>query len=299
MSEDQIKQIAVILSPNTIFRFHQLLINRKYHILFFSNKNRKKPGPKGPSREIIDAILEMKKRNPRMGCPKMALTISKIFGIEIDKDIVRRILKKYYHPSPFDHGGPSWLTFLGHTKDSLWSLDLFRAESIYLKTHWVMLVMDQYTRRIIGLSTISSNALTGGNICTMFNKIIGQHIPPKYMSSDNDPLFLYFQWKANMRIYEIKEIKSIPYTPISHPFIERVIGTTRREYLDNILFFNTTDLENKLNEFKNYYNEYRFHQSLQEVPCQMANKTSNKVVSLKNYHWRHHAQGLFQTPCST
>ena len=119
MSQDQIKQIAVILSPNTIFRFHQLLINRKYHILFSSNKNRNKLGPKGPSREIIDAILEMKKRNPRMGCPKIALTISKIFGIEIDKDIVRRILKKYYHPSPFDHGGPSWLTFLGHAKEGL------------------------------------------------------------------------------------------------------------------------------------------------------------------------------------
>ena len=94
MSEDQIKQIAVILSPNTIFRFHQLLINRN------------KPGPKGPSREIIDAILEMKKRNPRIGCPKIALTISKIFGIEIDKDIVRRILKKYYPPQSIRSRGP-------------------------------------------------------------------------------------------------------------------------------------------------------------------------------------------------
>ena len=98
MSEDQVKQIAVIISPSTIFRFHQLLINRKYRMLFSSNKNRKKPGPKGPPKEIIDVVLEMKKRNPRMGCPKIALTISKIFGIEIDKDIVRRILKKILSP---------------------------------------------------------------------------------------------------------------------------------------------------------------------------------------------------------
>jgi hypothetical protein len=46
--------------------------------------------------------------------------------------------------------GPSWLTFLGHTKDSLWSIDLFRCESILLKSHWVLVVMDQHTRRIIG-----------------------------------------------------------------------------------------------------------------------------------------------------
>ena len=45
---------------------------------------------------------------------------------------------------------PSWLTFLGQMKDSLWSLDLFRCESILLQTHWVLVVMDQFTRRIIG-----------------------------------------------------------------------------------------------------------------------------------------------------
>ena len=41
-------------------------------------------------------------------------------------------------------------TFLGHMKDSLWSIDLFRCESATLRTHWVLVVMDQYTRRIIG-----------------------------------------------------------------------------------------------------------------------------------------------------
>jgi hypothetical protein len=44
------------------------------------------------------------------------------------------------------------LTFIGHTKDSLWSVDLFRCESIALKMHWVLVVMDQSTRRIIGFA---------------------------------------------------------------------------------------------------------------------------------------------------
>src|SRR5206468_262568 len=47
-------------------------------------------------------------------------------------------------------GGPSWLTFIGHLKESLWSLDMFRCESATLRTHWVLVVMDQYTRRIMG-----------------------------------------------------------------------------------------------------------------------------------------------------
>jgi hypothetical protein len=64
------------------------------------------------------------------------------FGVDIDKDEVRRILGKYYGLEP-GSGGPSWLTFLGQAKDSLWSIDLFRCESLSLRTHWVLVVMDQ------------------------------------------------------------------------------------------------------------------------------------------------------------
>ena len=71
------------------------------------------------------------------------------FDIQIDKDVVRRILATHYRPKP-DADGPSWLTFIGHLKDSLWSIDLFRCESARLRTHWIVVVMDQYTRRIIG-----------------------------------------------------------------------------------------------------------------------------------------------------
>ena len=91
----------------------------------------------------------MKQRNPNWGCPRIAQQIALAFQIQIDKDVVRRILAHHHRPGQ-DFGGPSWLTFLGHMKDSLWSMDLFRCESATLRTHWVLVVMDQYTRRIIG-----------------------------------------------------------------------------------------------------------------------------------------------------
>ncbi|MCP3867572.1 MAG: transposase family protein, partial [Gammaproteobacteria bacterium] len=160
------------------------------------------------------------------GCPKIAEQISKLFGIEIDKDIVRRVLAKHYHPDI--DGGPSWLTFIGHMKDSLWSVDLFRCESILHKTHWVLAVMDQFSRRIIGFG-VHVGDVDGVALCRMFNSAISTKGMPKYLSSDNDPLFEYHRWQANLRILEIDEIKSVPYTPTSHPFIERLIGTIRRE----------------------------------------------------------------------
>ena len=86
---------------------------------------------------------------PDFGCPKIAQHLAKTFGLDLDKDVVRRVLATHYRPDRRDHG-PSWLTLLGHTKDSLWSLDLFRTESILLRSHWVLVVLDQFTRRIVG-----------------------------------------------------------------------------------------------------------------------------------------------------
>jgi putative transposase len=61
-------KLAVILKPRTLLRFHEALKKRKYRWLF-SSGGHQRPGPKGPSKELIDAIVEFKRRNPRIGCP--------------------------------------------------------------------------------------------------------------------------------------------------------------------------------------------------------------------------------------
>ena len=70
----------------------------------------------------------MKRRNPSWGCPRIAAQITLTFGVDIDKDVVRRILATHFPPES-GWGGPSWLTFLGHMKDSLWSADVCLANS--------------------------------------------------------------------------------------------------------------------------------------------------------------------------
>src|SRR5467141_2283725 len=109
---------AIVLRPSTLLRFHHMLIKRKYRLLF-SPVDRRRPGPKGPTKELIDAVVEMKRRNPSWGCPRIADQITLAFGVDIDKDFVRRILARHFRPE--SGSGPSWLTFLGHMKDSLWS----------------------------------------------------------------------------------------------------------------------------------------------------------------------------------
>ena len=294
MRPTRVVRSAIILKPSTVFAFHRNLVKRKYRLLF-SPILRGTPGPKGPSRELINAIVVMKQRNPRWGCPRIAAQISLAFGITLDKDVVRRVLARYYLYTP-DGNGPSWFTLLGQMRDSLWSIDLFRCESATLKSHWVLLVMDQYTRRIIGF-TIHVGIVDGPALCRMFNRAVHDYPTPRFMSSDHDPLYRYHRWRANLRIREITEVKTIPYVPLSHPFVERLIGTIRREFLDRTLFWNEHDLQHKLADFADYYNRHRVHSSLDgSTPAIRAGMDNSNLIDIRDYRWQSHCRGLFQTP---
>jgi len=184
---------AIVVKPSTLLSLHRALIRRKYRRLF-SSKGPTKPGPKGPSQDVIAAVVDMKQRNPIWGCPRIAQQITLAFGIPINKDVVRRILAAWYRQKP-DSAGPSWLTVLGHAKDSLWSLDLFRCESAALRTHWVLVVMDQWTRRIVGFG-VHRGVVDGVGLCRMFNQATRCQTPPTYLSSDHEAVSVKW-WKSN------------------------------------------------------------------------------------------------------
>ena len=285
---------VIVLKPATLLRFRRHLVKRKYGAPFTA-KRRGKPGPKGPSQEVIHAIVEMKRRNPRFGYQRIADQIIVTFGVAIDKDIVRRVLASHYKPRS-GSDGPSWLTLLGHTKDRHWGVDLFRCESLILKSHWVMVVLDQHTRRIIGFAT-HAGALDGPAVCRLLGSIIRSSTLPAYLSSDNDPLFEFHRWNANLRILDITEVKTVPYTPVSHPFVERLIGTVRREHLDQVLFWDKKDLERKLAMLKTYYNQYRTHQGIDgSTPCRAQTESTSPTANINRYTWKSHCHGLFQLP---
>ena len=103
--------------------------------------------------------------------------------------------------------------------------------------------------------------------------------------------------QANLRILSVDEIRTIPYTPLSHPFIERLIGTIRREYLNHIFFWNARDLERKLVDSRKYYNQSRVHQSLGgDTPAVVSCEPQPRRAKLSAYPWIAHCNGLFQTP---
>jgi putative transposase len=295
VSPKRLRKMAVITKPSTLLRLHYALVKCKYHLLYSSQRPRR-PGPKGSSRELIAAVVEMKRRNPRMGCRKIAEQISNAFGFAINKDVVRRILIQHYRPAP-GGAGPSWLSVIGQARDSLWSVELFRCESICSKLlgHGGDGHLHSPDHRLCRRRRQSRRT----SVCRMFNRAIARQSMPKHLSSDHDPLFRFQRWLANLRILEIDEIKSIPETPRSHAFIVRLIGTIRHEFLDQTLFWNQGDLERKLDSYEVYYNRYRCHTGLAGItPARRGGAPADPFASLDSYRWRKHCNGLFQTPAA-
>jgi transposase InsO family protein len=152
--------------------------------------------------------------------------------------------------------------------------------------------MDQFTRRIVGFA-VNRGVVDGFALCRMFNRVIHAQPRPKYLSSDHDPLYRFHQWQANLRVLEVKEIKTVPYVPLSHPFVERLIGTIRREYLDQTLFWTAADLEEKLGIFQDYFKHHRTHGGLKG---RLPEPGAAQILSFGSYQWQQHCRGLYQTP---
>ena len=84
MRPARVVRSAIVLRPSTLFHLHHVLVKRKYRLLF-SPKLTGKSGPNGPETELIEAIVQMKGRNPTWGCPRICVQqITWAFGIQIN-----------------------------------------------------------------------------------------------------------------------------------------------------------------------------------------------------------------------
>ena len=93
---------------------------------------------------------------------------------------------------------------------------------------------------------------------------------------------------------DIDEIKLVPHVPMSLPFVERLIGSVRRELLDHTLFWTATDLENNLCDYHGYYNEHRTHSGRDDTtPVEPADRT---IIKIEEYRWEKRCRGLFELP---
>jgi len=143
---------------------------------------------------------------------------------------------------------------------------------------------------------VHRGVVDGVGLCRRFNRATRGLSSPTYLSADHDPLYRFHQWQANLRILDVEAIKTVPYAPLSHPFVESLIGTIRRECLDRTLFWTAADLELKLREFQHYFNGHRTHAGLGGLTPAPRTGEGGARANVRKYRWRPHRRRLYQTP---
>ena len=267
MRPGRIRKAAIVLKPATLSKFRRALLSRNYHRLFSSRKNAK-PGPKGPSDALVLVIVELKQRNACFGCPRIAQQINKTFGANIDKDVVRRVLAKHYRPAPYD-GGPSWLTFLRHTRDSLCSIGLFRRESILPEIHSILLTINQFIRRMIGFGLSGCNCHQA-EVCSLFDSAITVVEASRSLRSIHDQHFSHH--RCRRKLLGVGRTQTVAIFPRAPPVMERRMRTRRGKHHECNLNYSAIDLQAELRALNNKHSLFLMPVPLDVIRAEIINR---------------------------
>jgi len=238
-----------VVKPATVIAWH-----RKGFRLFWTWKVRRgRPGRPAVPREIRKLIRQMSRANPIWGAPRIHGELLKL-GIDIGETSVSKYMVRRRNPP-----SPTWRTFLENHVHSMVSVDFFTVPSIRFQVLYVFLVLAHHRRRIVHFNVTAHPTAqwTAQQLREAFP--FGQ--VPQYLLRDRDGIF-GANFTRQVEDASIQEVLSTPRSPWQRAYVERVIGTIRRECLDHVIVFNEASLYRHVKSFLAYYPQTRTHLSL-------------------------------------
>jgi putative transposase len=237
--------------PETVVRWHKEGFRR-----YWRWKSRPRwPGRKKVPKDIRDLIRTMSRDNPLWGAPRIHGELLKL-GIDIGETSVSKYMVHHRKPP-----SQSWHTFLqNHAKDIV-SVDFFTVPTVTYRVLYVFVILSNARRRIIHFNvTDSPTAIwTGQQVVNAFP----WDTASRYMLRDRDKKY-GDEFSRRVAGLDIKQVLIAARSPWQNPYVERVIGSIRRECLDHVIIFNERHLMRVLQEYIRYYNEYRTHLGLEK-----------------------------------
>jgi putative transposase len=213
------------------------------------------PGRPVLALELRQLIRHMSRENPLWGAPKIHGELLKL-GFEISESTVSKYLVR-------SHGAPSqsWRTFLENHVKSLVSVDFFTVPTIRFRILYVFLVLAHERRRILHF------AVTQHPTTEWTTQQLREAFPwdkaPRFLLRDRDRIFGH-EFVEQLQAMGIQQVLSAPGAPWQRAYVERLIGTIRRECLDHVIVFHETSLRWYLQSFVDYYHRSRTHLSLEK-----------------------------------
>ena len=265
----KIKSYFTLIKPVTVLEWSKKLIKsfRTYP------QYKKRIGRPETPDCIKQIVLRMKNENMQWGCKRISDELLKIY-IHLDKNTVKKIIKQYRR-NDLVANSLTWKKFITSHMESLYAMDFFTVTTILGACFYVFFILHLKTRQIVQyrITELPTKAFVINQLRGFMEDHDGKEI---YLIHDNDPAFKYIDCES----LSIKNVRISVEAPNMNPFAERFIGSIRREALDWFVIFTVSQLENIVKKYIFYYNNYRMHQGIQDVPVGYTPLEKGKVISM-------------------
>ncbi len=197
----------------------------------------------------------MSRANPLWGAPRIHGELQKL-GIDVSQATVSKYMVKPEHRPP-----QSWQTFLANHAQGMVSIDFFTVPTVTFRVLYVFLVLDNARRKFIhfNVTTNPTAAWTGQQVTEAFP----WDTAPRYLLSDRDRIY-GSDFTRRVAALGIEQIRTARRSPWQNPYVERVIGSIRRECLDHVIILNERHLRRVLRDYLDYYHRNRTHLGLEK-----------------------------------
>jgi putative transposase len=242
-------EAILLVKPETVIRWQ-----RTGFRLFWTWKSRR-PGPGRPAvaPEVRALIRTMARANPLWGAPRIHGELQKL-GLEISQATVSKYLVRRRTPP-----SQTWRTFLDNHIGSLVSVDFFTVPTVLFKVLFVFVVLAHDRRRVVHVNV--TDTPTAHWTAQQLVEAFPWDTAPRYLLRDRDAVYGVV-FSSHVHALGIHEVKIAPRAPWQNPYVERLIGTLRRECLDHVVVLNETHLRRLLHAYLAYYHGARTHLSL-------------------------------------
>ena len=243
------QSVLSILKASTVLGWH-----RKGFRLFWTWKIRHgKAGRPSVPKQVRELIRTMSRENPLWGAPRIHGELLKL-GIDIGETSVGKYMVRRQKPP-----SQTWRTFLDNHLKSMVSVDFFAVPTIRFEIMYVFLVLAHERRQIVHFAVTAHP--TAEWTAQQMREAFPWDTAPRYLLRDRDRIFGK-DFVDQVKAMGIKQVLSAPRSPWQRAYVERVIGTLRRECLDHMIVFSERCLYRHLTSFIHYYHESRTHLSL-------------------------------------
>jgi transposase InsO family protein len=271
------ESVLVIVKPETVVRWH-----RQGFRLYWRWKSRNGNGRPKVDLEIRELIRRMSRENPTWGAPRIRSEL-RLLGHDVAKSTVAKYMTKHRRPP-----SQGWRTFLTNHASEIAAIDFFVVPTVTFRLLFGFVILRHQRREVVHFNVTEhpSAAWTAQQVIEAFPF----DEAPKYLLRDRDGIY-GAEFVARVHGMGVEEVLTAPHAPWQNPYVERLIGSIRRECLNHVIVLNEAHLRRLLREYLRYYHADRPHTSLDSNPPrerQVEPRSIGGVVGLPRVGGLHH-----------